>query len=89
MKYPKQEFDRSEKYTFVNGGTMFPFYAEKYAKHYKRNRRGATMLKIHAELTLEAMAEGRKDVYIETPQGHILNHNELIHCATKGRLNIT
>lgn len=71
------------RFTFINKGTPFSFRGDKMTKH-PDGKRGVTMLKVHAELVLEAMNDGKHDVYLTDENGSMLDKRTLRHCAKTG-----
>ena len=75
---------RSINYTFLNNGSSFVFRTDKMTRHpYKA--RGATMLQVHALLTLEGQKAGDNVTVLNT-RGKSLSQVELEHAARTGEI---
>ena len=72
-------------FTFMNGGTSFSFQPFKQVGQKSKN----TMVRLHAQLTLDALRTGKKDVFLVDPYGNVLEESELLHIAKSGRVNRT
>ena len=75
---------RSINYTFMNNGTPFVFRVDKMTKHPFREQ-GATMLKVHAILTLEGQNNGDNVALLDTT-GRALTRSQLRSCARTGQV---
>lgn len=80
-----RKFYTNTRYTYVNSGTPFSFFPEQLTKHPHRERKSSTMMKIHANLVLDAHQDGRRDVFILDPNGDKLTREELI-AGARGEL---
>lgn len=74
---------RSNNFTYVNNGSLFVFRADKMTRHPYKGR-GATMLQVHALLTLDAMASNNANVALIDSYGHLLDRHQLEYCAMTG-----
>lgn len=68
--------------TFFNHGSYFQFRVDQMTKH-PSGKYGATMLKVHAELVLQA---DNNNVYIMNDDGDRLPRKELMQAAKYGLL---
>ena len=75
-------FPHGPRMTFFNHGTPFSFRVDQMTKH-PSGKYGATMLKVHAELALQA---NDHDVYILDVGGHRLDDESLREYAQSGVL---
>lgn len=71
--------------TFVNNGTCFSFEAFKMTLHPFKGRK-SNMLQVHADLVLDAMKDGSKNVVLLTPDGYAMDWDELRFCSKVGKL---
>ena len=75
---------RSINFTYLNNGSPFVFRTDKMTRPpYKA--RGATMLQVHALLTLEGLEDG-KNVELFDASGQALTKEQLEYCARTGDL---
>jgi len=75
---------RSINFTYMNNGSRFVFRTDKMTRH-PFKARGATMLQVHALLTLEGKEDG-KNVDILDTSGRPLSQGELEHSARTGEI---
>jgi len=78
------EHNYEKRYTYVNGGTAFSFKPSKLTRQSPTKRGGSTLLRMHAEMTLDAVNDGRTDVYILGADGEPLSV-EILKSAAIGR----
>ena len=74
------------RFTYMNGGTAFSFKPGRFTKQAFR-KGGSTMLRMHAELTLDAIKDGRKDVFILGSDGQPLT-KEVLEAAAAGKWKV-
>ena len=82
LKLDEETHMRSNNFTYVNNGSVFVFRADKMTRH-PHKARGATMLQVHAILTLEAQEDGHSADLLDS-DGHALTTEELEYCARTG-----
>lgn len=79
-----QNWERPVNYTYMNDGSSFTFRVDKMTRHpYKA--KGATMLKVHALLTLEGQDDGKNVELLDT-SGQALSREDLEYCARTGEV---
>ena len=69
-------------FTFVNSGSTFVFRTDKMTRH-PYQQKGATMLQVHALLTLDGKESGL-DVDLYDAEGVPLTIDQLRECAATG-----
>lgn len=75
---------RSVYFTFMNGEQPFVFRVEKMTRH-PFEERGATMLQVHALLTVEGQKDGSPMDILDT-RGKPLGPKDLKECARTGQI---
>ena len=75
---------RSTYFTFMNGDQPFIFRADKMTRH-PFKAKGATMLQVHALLTIEAKDDGKPADLLD-PRGNPLGKEDLKECSRTGRI---
>lgn len=75
---------RVTNFTFVNHGTTFVFRTDKMTRH-PYQQKGATMLQVHALLTLDGKENGL-DVDLYDAEGIPLTIDQLRECAETGNI---
>jgi hypothetical protein len=68
----------------MNNGSPFIFRTDKMTRHPFKGK-GATMLQVHALLTLQGKGDG-DNVDILNTQGEALSREDLLHCAKTGSI---
>ena len=72
--------------TFMNQGTPFEFHPHKEMWRFSFNRGRVSALRMHAEIALAAEKAGKTDVFLLSPTGRRLNHEELETCINTNRI---